>query len=100
MATFEKHDAELLSIDLEIARLAQLCDISLLEPGVAEAVLRGDQSLCPSENPVAWDKLRGLLVLHYHVVSEVAATNGVDAAADSVRRALELVMGRMNPQQR
>jgi hypothetical protein len=39
-------------------------------------------------------------VLHYHVVSEVAATDGVDAAADSVRRALELVMGRMNPQQR
>ena len=37
MATFENHDAELLSIDLEIARLAQLCDLSLLEPGVAEA---------------------------------------------------------------
>jgi hypothetical protein len=99
MATFENHDQELASIDMEIARLAQLCGVHLLEPGVVEAVLRGDRSLCSSDNPVAWDKMRGLLVLHYHVVSEVAATDGVEAAAESVRKAFQSVLDRMRPRQ-
>jgi hypothetical protein len=68
MTTFEHFNDELVSIDMEIARLAQLCGIHMLQPGVAEAVLRGDSTLCNADNPVAWEKLRGLLVLHYHVV--------------------------------
>ena len=80
MTTFEHFNRELASIDMEIARLAQLCGVRMLEPGVAEAVLRGDSSMCSSDNPLAWEKLRGLLVLHYHVVSEAAATDGVEAA--------------------
>jgi hypothetical protein len=36
MTTFENFNQELASIDLEIARLAQLCGIRMLEPGVAE----------------------------------------------------------------
>jgi hypothetical protein len=99
MSTFENFNHELASIDMEIARLAQLCGIHLLQPGVAEAVLRGDSSLCNSTNPLAWDKLRGLLVLHYHVVQEAAATDGVDAAAEGVRQALESVSERMRPVQ-
>ncbi|MDD3354415.1 hypothetical protein [Zoogloea sp.] len=95
MATFENFDQELTSIDMEIARLAQLCGIHMLEPGVAEAVLRGDSSLCKDDNPIAWEKLRGLLVLHYHVVQEAAAVGGVDSAAESVRKALESVTERM-----
>ena len=99
MSTFEHFNNELASIDMEIARLAQLCGIHMLQPGVAEAVLRGDSTLCNADNPVAWEKLRGLLVLHYHVVSEAAATDGVEAAAEGVRRALESVRERMNPRQ-
>lgn len=99
MATFENRDQELASIDMEIARLAQLCGVHLLEPGVAEAVLRGDHTLCTSDNPIAWEKMRGLLVLHYHVVSEMASADGVDAAAESVRKALQSVRDRMRPKQ-
>lgn len=99
MTTFEKHDQELASIDMEIARLAQLCGVHMLEPGVAEAVLRGDSSMCTSDNPIAWEKMRGLLVLHYHVVSEVAAAEGVEVAAESVRKALQSVRDRMRPKQ-
>lgn len=99
MSTFEHFNEDLASIDLEIARLAQLCGIRLLEPGVAEAVLKGNASVCSSDNPIAWEKLRGLLVLHYHVVNEAAATDGVDAAAESVRKALESVRDRLNPKQ-
>ena len=99
MTTFENFNQELASIDLEIARLAQLCGIRMLEPGVAEAVLRGDSSLCNQANPIAWDKLRGLLVLHYHVVHEAAATDGVEASAESVRLAQQSVRDRLRPKQ-
>ena len=99
MSTFENFNHELASIDMEIARLAQLCGIHMLEPGVAEAVLRGDSSLCNTTNPIAWEKLRGLLVLHYHVVHEAVATDGVEAAAESVRLALQSVRERMRPKQ-
>jgi hypothetical protein len=68
MTTFENFNQELASIDMEIARWPSCAASSMLQPGVAEAVLRGDSSLCNSTNPLAWDKLRGLLVLHYHVV--------------------------------
>lgn len=97
--SLEHYSAELASIDMEIARLAQLCGIQMLQPGVAEAVLRNDSSLCNSTNPVAWEKLRGLLVLHYHVVAENAAADGVDAAAETLRQALLSVSERMRPQQ-
>jgi translation initiation factor IF-2 len=43
--------------------------------------------------------MRGLLVLHYHVVSEVAAAEGVEVAAESVRKALQSVRERMRPKQ-
>ncbi len=99
MNTLENYGRELESIDMEIARLAQLCDVHLLEPGVAEAVLRGDTSLCNHTNEIAWMKMRGLLVLHYHVVNEAAASDGVEAAAESVRLALQKVRDRMRPQQ-
>jgi hypothetical protein len=95
MSTFEHHDQELQSIDLEIARMAQLCGIQMLQPGMAEAVLRGDASVCATENSIAWDKLRGLLTLHYHVVSEKVHVDGVESAAEAVREALEKVSVRM-----
>ena len=97
--SLEHYNAELASIDMEIARLAQICGIQMLQPGVAEAVLRGDSSLCHTSNPIAWEKLRGLLVLHYHVVHEAVATDGVEAAAESVRLALQSVRERMRPKQ-
>ncbi|WP_347250525.1 hypothetical protein [Zoogloea sp.] len=97
--SLEHYNAELASIDMEIARLAQLCGINMLQAGVAEAVLRNDSSLCNSSNAVAWDKLRGLLVLHYHVVAENAAADGVEAAAETLRQALQTVSERMRPQQ-
>jgi hypothetical protein len=54
-------------LDAEIARLATLCDIRILEPGAIQRVLQKDASVCGSDNPIAFAKLRGLLTLHFAI---------------------------------
>jgi hypothetical protein len=54
-------------IDREIAQLASLCKIPLLDPGMIERVLKNDALVCGSQNPRAFDKLRSLLMMHYSV---------------------------------
>ena len=52
-------------IDAEIARLALLCQIRILDPSVVERVVRNDASVCGTNNPVAFKKLQGMLALHF-----------------------------------
>jgi len=54
-------------IDREVARLATICNIRILDPGIIERVLRKDDSVCGSKNPIAFDKLRNALTMHYHL---------------------------------
>jgi hypothetical protein len=49
----------------EIARMAALCEVRLLDPGAVERVLRNDASACGRENREAFDRMRGLLMMHY-----------------------------------
>ena len=52
-------------LDREIARLALLCEVKILDPGVVERVLRNDDSVCATANPAAFAKLRNMLVMHF-----------------------------------
>ena len=54
-------------IDKEIAQLASICKIPLLDPGVIERVLQKDTLVCGHQNQRAFDKLRQLLMMHYSV---------------------------------
>jgi len=54
-------------IDREIAQLASLCKVPILDPGVIERVLKKDTLVCGTQNPRAFDKLRQLLMMHYSV---------------------------------
>ena len=54
-------------IDHEVARLARLCRVSILHPGVIDRVLQNDMSVCGADNKIAFQKLRGLLMLHFAV---------------------------------
>ena len=54
-------------IDREIAQLASVCKISILDPGVIERVLHKDTLVCGTQNPPAFEKLRSLLMMHYSV---------------------------------
>ena len=52
-------------LDREIARLAMVCDVSILDPGVVERVVHNDASVCGTANPAAFAKLHGLVVMHF-----------------------------------
>ena len=55
---------DLEEVDREIVRLATLCQVRVLEPGVIGRVLKNDASVCGTANPVAFRKLHDLLMLH------------------------------------
>jgi hypothetical protein len=57
--------ADLDELDLEIARMALLCQVKVLEPGVIERVWKKDASVCGTANPRAFEKLHNLLMMHF-----------------------------------
>lgn len=63
-------------IDREIARMALLCRVKLLQPGVIERVLQRDASVGGTDNPIAFGKLHDMLVLHFAVREKSAEVRG------------------------
>lgn len=63
-------------IDTEIARLALLCRVRILDSGVIERVVRNDASVCGTENPVAFEKLHNLVTLHFLVRDSAGVAHG------------------------
>lgn len=52
---------------LEISRQAANCKVKLLDPGVIEAVLKNNESVCGSSNARAFKKLRDALMIGFKV---------------------------------
>lgn len=71
----------------EIVREASICQVKLLDPGVIEAVLHDNPSVCGKENPVAFKKLRELLMLGF-VVREKAFERVGALEADAIQQAI------------
>lgn len=90
-------EARLKDLDLEIVRLAIICKIRLLDPGIAERVLANDTSLCDIENcRNAFRTLRGLLLMHYNELNAINAQadpQTMRVVAQNVRDALKGVIG-------
>jgi len=63
-------------IDHEIARLATICNVRILDAGVIERVLQNDASVCGAKNQLAFDKLRNTLMMHYHVRDQAVQSLG------------------------
>ncbi len=82
-------------IDLEIARLASICKVPLLDPGVIERVLHNDPTVCGSSNARAFDKLRQLLMMHYTVRDRVVGTLGEPETQQIVREIVEQLRHRI-----
>ena len=68
-------------LDGEIARLAMLCDISILKPGAFQRVLDSDASVCGTNNPIAFTKLRALLMMHLAIREKSVDVFGQAATA-------------------
>jgi len=51
----------------EIVREASICQVRLLEPGVVDAVLDDNASVCGHDNPAAFKKLRELMMMTFVV---------------------------------
>ena len=67
---------DLEDVDREIARMAMLCEVRLLEPGVVRRVLKKDASVCGTSNPLAFAKLHDLIMLHLAIREKSAEAFG------------------------
>ena len=67
---------DLEEVDREIAKLAVLCQVRVLEPGVIGRVLKNDASVCGTANPVAFRKLHDLLMLHLAIREKAVESFG------------------------
>ena len=68
-------------VDREIVRLALLCQVRILEPGVIARVLKNDASVCGTSNPAAFRKLRDLLMVHLAIREKAVDSFGQAQAA-------------------
>lgn len=87
-------------VDREVARLAAICKVRLLDPGVIDRVLKNDATVCGTENKTAFDKLRSALMMHYHVrgkaveaIGEAATQEVIQEIVDNVRKRLGNQLG-------
>ena len=63
-------------VDREIARMATICQVSILQPGVVRRVLQNDASVCGSPNSLGFRKLRDMLLLHFAIREKLADSFG------------------------
>ena len=54
----------------ELVRLIVICDVQLREPQVIDRILKNDETVCGKPNPVAFRKLRNLLMATYNSVNK------------------------------
>ena len=87
-------------VDREVARLATICKVRLLDSGVIERVLHGDETVCGTKNKIAFDKLRQALMMHYHVrdkavgaMGEAATREVIDEIVANIRKRLGTGLG-------
>lgn len=82
-------------VDREVARLATICKVPLLDPGVIERVLNGDESACGTKNKIAFDKLRQALMMHYHVRGKAVGALGEAATREVIEEIVANIRKRL-----
>jgi hypothetical protein len=74
-------ESNLEELDGEIARLATLCNVRILDPGALQRVLQNDAAVCGTDNPIAFTKLRSLLMMHLAIREKSVDVFGQAATA-------------------
>jgi hypothetical protein len=86
---------------VEMSRLCIVCDIPMLEPGIGERVLRGDQGVCGRRNPAVFETLRKHLMAYCQLEERAIKRLGVDdvrVMLDEVRDAVAKLRGEDEPE--
>jgi hypothetical protein len=78
----------------EIGRQALICKVRLFDPGVIDAVLKGNESVCGSSNPIAFQKLKNLLEMGFLVKEKAYDRLGVLEAEELVKAVRETLRER------
>jgi hypothetical protein len=78
----------------EIGRQALICKVRLLDPGVIDAVLKGNDSVCGSRNPASFKKLKELLEMGFLVKEKAYDRLGVLEAEELVKAVRETLRER------
>ena len=81
-------------IDREIARLCLLCQVRILDHGVIERVLRKDDSVCGTANPIAFAKLHDMLMLYLAIRKKSVDAVGELQTEDIEAHAVEQLRSR------
>ena len=85
-------------VDREVARLASICKVRLLDPNVIERVLHNDASVCGTQNRAAFDKLRAALMMHYHIRDKAVEAMGQEATAAVIAEIVANIRKRLGNQ--
>lgn len=80
----------------EIGREAAICGVKLLDPGVIEAVLQNNDSVCGHQNPRAFKKLRDMLMLGFIMRGKVYEKLGAIEADELIGTIREKLKERMH----
>jgi len=91
------YSRQLEAVDQEVVRMAAICGVKLLEPGVLNRVLSGDATVCPSRNDVAFGKLRDLLRIHYMVADRSIDMLGPEETARMIDEIVARLKERLEP---
>lgn len=83
------YSQSLSEVDREVARLASICNVRLLDPGVIERVLGNDATVCGTANAMAFEKLRNVLMMHYAVRARAVESIGHAGADVLMKEILE-----------
>ena len=81
----------------ELLRLCIACDVRLRDPGVVERIIKNDDTVCGSKNPIGFRKLRALVMATFNSLDKAIDRIGpsevktiTDAIAERVDRQREL----------
>jgi hypothetical protein len=73
-------EKQLKEIDLEIVRQAMLCEIPIGDRALMLRALENDATVCGTDNPEAFQKLRAALAMHLRVREKAIGSMGRDEA--------------------
>ncbi|HKE93329.1 MAG TPA: hypothetical protein VKB34_03405 [Povalibacter sp.] len=90
------HESQLGPVDEEIARLAFICDLKMLDPGIIERVIAGDETVCGRSNAKAFRQLRALVGMHYALTNDSLTALGPEESGRILDQIRERLRGRFD----